>query len=34
MISEVLSLGVPDENHECILIVPDKDQVIIGGKLF
>ena len=33
-ISEVLTLGVPDENHECILIVPDKDQAIVGGKLF
>ena len=33
-ISEVLTLGVPDENHECILIVPDKDEAILGGKLF
>lgn len=32
--SEVLTLGVPDEEQECILIVPDKDQAIIGGKLF
>ena len=31
--SEVLTLGVPDENGECILIVPDGD-VPIGGKLF
>lgn len=39
--SEVLTLGVPDENHECILVVPDlpagrqgKDKAVIGGKLF
>lgn len=32
--SEVLTLGVPDEENECILIVPDKDQAILGGKLF
>lgn len=31
--SEVLTLGVPDENNGCILISPDKD-VPIGGKLF
>lgn len=33
-LSEVLTLGVPDENHECILIVPDKNDAIIGGKLY
>lgn len=33
-LSEVLTLGVPDENHECILIVPDKNQAVIGGKLY
>lgn len=32
-VSEVLTLGVPDENGECILITPDKD-VPIGGKLY
>lgn len=32
--SEVLTLGVPDSEHECILVIPDKDQAIIGGKLF
>lgn len=32
--SESLTLGVPDENHECILIVPDKQEVIVGGKLY
>lgn len=33
-LSESLTLGVPDENEECILIVPDKKEAIIGGKLF
>lgn len=32
-VSEVLTLGVPDLNHNCILITPDKD-VPIGGKLY
>ncbi len=31
--SEVLTLGVPDDRNECILIKPDKD-VPIGGKLY
>jgi len=33
-LSEVLTLGVPDEEHECILIAPDKDQAVIGGRLY
>ncbi|HKC04545.1 MAG TPA: tRNA-binding protein [Patescibacteria group bacterium] len=33
-ISEVLTLGVPDENHECVLIVPDKDNAVVGGRLY
>lgn len=33
-VSESLTLGVPDENHDCILITPDKGQAIIGGKLY
>lgn len=32
-ISEVLTLGVPDEGHECILICPDKN-VPLGGRLY
>lgn len=32
-VSEVLTLGVPDENHECVLITPSKT-VPIGGKLY
>ena len=31
--SEVLTLGLPDANDECILVTADKD-VPIGGKLF
>ncbi len=32
-LSEVLTLGVPDNNKECVLIMPDKD-VPIGGRLY
>ena len=32
-ISEVLTLGVPDKNGECVLIIPNKE-VPIGGKLY
>ncbi|RPH33317.1 MAG: tRNA-binding protein [Bacteroidales bacterium] len=31
--SEVLTLGVPDVDGECILITPDKD-VPLGGRLY
>lgn len=33
-LSEVLTLGAPDDDHECILIVPDKNEAITGRKLF
>ncbi len=33
-LSESLTLGVPDENHDCVLITADKDDAIIGGKLY
>ena len=33
-LSEVLTLGVPDGDHECILIRPDKDDAVVGGKLY
>ena len=33
-LSECLILGVPDENHECILIIPDKQEAVVGGKLY
>lgn len=32
-VSEVLTLGVPDENRECVLITPSKSATI-GGKLY
>lgn len=32
-ISEVLTLGVPDENEDVVLLTPTKD-VPIGGKMF
>ncbi len=32
--SEVLTLGVPDNENNVILITPDKPDPIIGGKLF
>ncbi|KKR30792.1 tRNA-binding protein [Candidatus Woesebacteria bacterium RIFCSPHIGHO2_01_FULL_39_32] len=32
--SEVLTLGVPDDEHECVLVVPDKHEAVIGGKLY
>ena len=32
-VSEVLTLGVPDPNHQCILISPDMD-VPLGGRLY
>ena len=31
--SEVLTLGLPDENKECVLISPDKE-VPLGGRLY
>lgn len=33
-VSECLTLGVPDNEGKCILIVPDKSFAEIGGKLF
>ncbi len=32
-ISEVLTLGVPDGDGKIILIHPDKENAIVGGKL-
>ncbi len=32
-VSEVLTLGVPDDKGNCVLAVPDKDTEI-GGKLY
>lgn len=32
--SEVLTLGVPDKEGKVILITPDLNEAVIGGKLF
>ncbi|HLC31473.1 MAG TPA: tRNA-binding protein [Candidatus Nanoarchaeia archaeon] len=32
-VSEVLTLGVPDKNGECVLIEPERDAPV-GGKLY
>ena len=32
--SEVLTLGVPDENGDCILVALDKNVAVVGGKIF
>ncbi len=33
-LSESLTLGVPDTDHECILVIPDKNKAVVGGKLY
>ena len=32
-VSEVLTLGVPDSNHECVLIQPERE-VEVGVRLY
>jgi tRNA-binding protein len=32
--SEVLTLGVPDADERVVLITPDRDSVVVGGRLF
>ncbi len=32
--SEVLTLGVPDSEGKVMLMVPDKQSPVLGGKLF
>jgi tRNA-binding protein len=32
-VSEVLTLGLPDNKHECILIIPET-RVPLGGRLY
>lgn len=32
--SECLTLGVPDEDGQCVLIAPSNEQAVIGGKMF
>jgi len=33
-VSECLTLGVPDESGDCVLIEPGKEDVVIGGRLY
>jgi tRNA-binding protein len=33
-ISEVLTLGLPDENGDIILITPQNPNAVIGGRLY
>ncbi len=33
-VSEVLTLGVPDQNGDVILLVPDLSIAIIGGRMY
>lgn len=33
-ISECLTLGVPDGNQECVLVIPDRNEAVLGGKLY
>lgn len=32
--SEFLTLGVSDSENRCILVVPDKDGAVVGGRLY
>ena len=34
MMSEFLTLGVPDASGECVLILPDSAAAVLGGKLY
>lgn len=34
MVSETLTLGVPDKEGNCVLIEPDREEAVIGGRLF
>ena len=34
VLSEVLTLGVPDENGAAILVEPANAQAVVGGRLF
>lgn len=33
-VSEVLTLGVPDVDHECLLVRPDSNLAVVGGRLY
>jgi len=32
--SEVLTLGVPDKDGEVVLIKPDDEKAVVGGKMY
>lgn len=32
--SEVLTVGVPDADGNCVLVSPDKTEAVVGGRLF
>ena len=32
--SECLTLGVPDEDGQCVLIEPTNEHAVLGGKMF
>lgn len=32
--SEVLTLGVPDNEGKVVLLVPDRENAVVGGKLY
>jgi tRNA-binding protein len=34
LLSEVLTLGVPDVQGNCVLLIPDKSDAIVGGRLY
>jgi len=34
MMSEFLTLGVPNAEGECVLILPDSDSAVLGGRLY
>jgi tRNA-binding protein len=34
MMSEFLTLGVPDGSGECVLIEPDSESAVLGGRLY
>ncbi len=33
-LAELLTLGVPDNERECVLIVPDKTDAALGGRMY
>lgn len=33
-VSEVLTLGAPDEQGDCVLVEPSKEDAVVGGRLY